>query len=94
MEEKSLLEIEAKIKEILIAELEVDPDVLKTCDSRTPLLGRGVGLDSIETLTLITGIEKEYRIHVDDEELTVELFRDIRTLAEFISGKMEEIKWL
>ena len=88
MEEKLLLEIEEKIKQILIAELEVDPVVLGTCDSRTPLLGRGVGLDSVETLTLVAGIEREYRIHVDDEELTVDLFRDIRTLAEFISGKI------
>ena len=90
MEEKLLHEIEAKIKEILIAELEVDPVVLRSCDSCTPLLGRGIGLDSVETLTLVAGIEKEYRIHVEDEELTADLFRDIRTLAEFISGKIGE----
>jgi acyl carrier protein len=88
MEEKLLLEIEEKIKQILITELEVDPTVLTRCNSRTPLLGRGVGLDSVETLTLVAGIEKEYDIYVEDEDLTVDLFRDIRTLAEYVLGRI------
>ena len=42
--------IEEEIKQILISELEVSPVILANSNSTTPLLGRGIGLDSIETL--------------------------------------------
>ncbi|MDH3688933.1 MAG: acyl carrier protein [Gammaproteobacteria bacterium] len=56
----------------------------------TPLLGKGVGLDSIEALALVTRIEEEFGIFFDDEELTVELFRTIGTLAEQVRRKLAE----
>ena len=86
------LEVEEKIKKILISELEIKPSMVDACDSDTPLLGRGIGLDSVEILALVAGIEKEFDIHVDDDDLTVDLFKDIGTLAEYILQKMVEKK--
>jgi hypothetical protein len=48
------VEIVAAIKELLAGELEVDPVMLSDADAGTPLLGLGVGLDSIEALRLAT----------------------------------------
>ena len=90
MEEKIRLEIEEKIKNILISELEINPSTLAACNSNTPLLGRGIGLNSIETLTLVAGIEEGFDIQVDDADLTVDLFRDIGTLAEYVLQKITE----
>jgi len=82
--------IEEKIKNILGAELAVSPDVLSTVNSSTPLLGRGVGLDSIETAALVVGIEEEFAISVPDTDITVALFETIGTLTDYVLHKLSE----
>jgi acyl carrier protein len=79
--------IEERLKRLLIVELDVDPQLLTTSDSTTPLLGRGIGLDSFEALVLATGIEAEFAIHIDDAELTVDLFTNLETLADYVLHK-------
>ena len=92
MEENILLRTEEKIKQILISELEIKPSLLAEYNSSTPLLGRGIGLDSVETLTLVAGIEKEFDIQIDDADLTAELFKSLRTLTEYVLQKITEHK--
>ena len=92
MKEKLPLEIEKKIIQILISDLEIDPAILSTVDSNTPLLGRGIGLNSVETLTLVAGIEEAFDIHIDDEDLTGELFKSLGTLTEYVLQKITEQK--
>jgi len=87
MDDDARLAIEETIKHILISELEVSPSILTASDSNTPLLGRGIGLDSMETLVLVAGIEKEFDIQVEDADLTVDLFRTIGNLAEYVLQK-------
>ena len=92
MEENSHLEIEEKIKHILTSKLEVNPEILATSSSDTPLLGRGIGLDSMETLSLVAAIEKEFDIEIEDDDLTVDLFKSIGTLAEYVLQKIQRIE--
>jgi len=87
MEKKSRSEIEEKIKQILISELDVNPKTVAKTNSTTPLLGRGIGLDSIEAMALVASIEKEFNIQVEDDEITVALFRDTATVVEYILQK-------
>jgi acyl carrier protein len=83
-------QIEEAIRNVLIAELELDADMVSAHGADTPLLGRGIGLDSIDALTLIAALEKQFDLEVDDEELTVQLFKSIGTLADFIATKSKE----
>ena len=84
----SLPEIEDRIRGIvreeflglLAAGVELAPD--------TPLLGQGLGLDSVEALVLATAIERDFGIVIEDEELSLELFASVRTLAEHVGGKL------
>ena len=85
---ESVAVVEQKIKEILIRELEIDPAFVQGVDAKTPLLGRGIGLDSMETLTLVTGIEQEFGVQVEDDELTTGLFQSLGTLTEFVVQKL------
>ena len=80
-------QIEEAIKGILVAELELDPGTYGANSSTTPLLGRGIGLDSIDALTLVAALEKQFDIEVEDSDLTVGLFKTIRTLAEYVLRK-------
>jgi len=58
-------------------------------NSDTPLLC-GIGLDSIETLALVVGIEEEFEIRVPDSDFTVALVKNIGTLAEYVWQKIAE----
>ena len=90
MNESVRVGIEEKIKQVLISALKVNPKVLAASDSNTPLLGRGIGLDSIETLTLVAEIEKEFDMQIADEDLTASLFKSLATLAEYVQRQLAE----
>jgi acyl carrier protein len=57
-------------------------------DEEMGLLGRGIGVDSIEVLQLVTAIEKEFDLTIDDDELAAEQFRSVGNLITFIEGKL------
>ena len=77
-------QIETIIKRLLATELNVSAAVLETMTLTTPLLGRGIGLDSTETVALITGLEEEFGISVPDTDLTADLFETVGTLTEYV----------
>ncbi len=80
----------AEIKRLLIAELDVEPDLLSQSDAGTPLLGLGVGLDSIDALRLATALERRFDIQIPDDSLTTELFSNVGTLAAYVSRQLVE----
>lgn len=92
MERKPQSEIEKRIKRILRSALGVNSSIPSESTSTTPLLGRGIGLDSMETLTLVVGIEEEFDIQVADSNLTVSLFKDIGTLAQYVLSKIVDVR--
>jgi acyl carrier protein len=83
-------QVEETIGEILAAELEVDLRRYGASTSDTPLLGRGIGLDSIDALTLVTALENRFDIEVGDDDLTVDLFKTVGTLAEYVARKASQ----
>jgi len=82
------IRVERSIRKILIDDLGVEAAIVETSAADTPLLGRGVGLDSLEALALATGLEEAFDISIDDEELTAELFVSIAALTDFVSAKV------
>lgn len=83
-------ELVAAIKRLLVAELDVEPGLLSHADPGTPLLGLGVGLDSIEALRLATALERQFDIEIPDESLTEELFSSVGTLAGYVGRQIVE----
>lgn len=49
-----------------------------------PLFGEGLGLDSIDVLELVVMLERDYSVKVDSKELGQQVFRSVRTMAEFV----------
>ncbi|MGN0189134.1 MAG: phosphopantetheine-binding protein [Candidatus Cryptobacteroides sp.] len=81
--EKLIEELKSKIIEALnLEELtpgDIDPDA--------PLFGdAGLGLDSIDALELILILERDYGLRISQEEGR-QVFRSVRTMAEYISSK-------
>lgn len=77
-------DIEERIKRLLASRLRISPEILRTSDAGTSLLGRGIGLDSMEALALAVAIEEEFAIEVDDADLTAALFHTIGSVATYV----------
>lgn len=78
------------IKRLLVDELDVEPEGLAAADAGTPLLGLGVGLDSIEALRLATALERQFAIEIPDESLTADLFASVGNLADYVIRQIAE----
>jgi acyl carrier protein len=90
MRQDDYLEIEKRIKQLLGSELKVNASVIAISTSGTPLLGRGVGLDSVETMALVLSIEEEFGISVPDTDMTATLFETIGSLTAYIAQRLSE----
>ena len=71
---KTLIIERLKLEEIAVADIEAD----------APLFGEGLGLDSIDALELVIGLEKEYGVSIPDAEVGREVFQSVRTIAQYI----------
>ncbi len=84
-------DLQGKIKELIVKrlKLEIKPEEI---DNAAPLFGTGLGLDSIDALELVVGLEQEFGIKVKDEEVGKEIFATVNTLVEYVKKKKGENK--
>lgn len=54
----------------------------------TPLLGAIPELDSMAVVTLITGLEEQLGITVDDDDIDGDTFATVGALVDFATGKL------
>jgi acyl carrier protein len=80
--EELILELKNEIINVLNLE-GVKSEDIATDDE---LFGGGLGLDSIDALELIVLLEKNYGIKLKDPAQGKEIFRSVRTMAEFIQA--------
>lgn len=59
-----------------------------TFDRDTPLLGALPELDSMAVVSLITAMEEQFGIVVDDDDIDGSTFSTVAALADFVSGKL------
>jgi acyl carrier protein len=77
-------ELILQLKKLIIERLkleEVSPEDIGTDD---PLFGEGLGLDSIDALELVLGLEKEYGVIIPDAEVGQKVFQSARTIAQYV----------
>lgn len=76
-----------KIRTMLSTRLKLAAAVEKIGDD-TPLFGPGgLGLDSIDALELVLGLQKEYGVVIEDRALAVKVLVTINTIAEYIKSQ-------
>ncbi len=79
-------ELASQVKGLIVRRLKLDIDP-KTIEDGAPLFGEGLGLDSIDALELVLGLEQEFHIKVEDEEVGVKAFASVDALCDFIDQK-------
>lgn len=75
-----------RVKDLIVRRLKLDIDPTSIQDD-APLFGEGLGLDSIDALELVLGLEQEFGIKVEDEEVGVKAFASVNALVDFIEQK-------
>ncbi len=77
-------ELILQLKKLIIERLkleEISPEDIGTDD---PLFGEGLGLDSIDALELVLGLEKQYGVIIPDAEVGQQVFQSVRTIAQYV----------
>ena len=80
-------EIAEKIKGMLVERLRIPAEELEY-DSE--LFGEDIGLDSIDSIEIIVGIENLFGVDISGAGATKEDFRSIETLTAFVEAHKED----
>jgi len=72
------------VKNLIIQRLKLVELTPEMIDRDAPLFGEGLGLDSIDALELVLGLEKEYGVIIPDAEVGKRVFQSVRTIAQYI----------
>lgn len=81
-------DLKNRIKHVIVDRLKLEMEPSQIGDS-TPLFGEGLGLDSIDALELVLGIEQEFGVKIEDEEVGAKALASIDTLADFVAAKQQ-----
>lgn len=54
----------------------------------SPLLGAIPEFDSMAVVTVLTMVEEEFGIEIDDDEVSADVFETMGSLADFVSRKV------
>lgn len=77
-------ELILKLKNELIKVLNLEGVKPEDIGDDSELFGGGLGLDSIDALELIVLLEKNYGIKLKDPAQGKEIFKSVRTMAEYV----------
>lgn len=80
--EELILELKNRILEALKLEDMTPEDI----DADAPLFKDGLGLDSIDALELMLLLEKNYGIKLKSPAEGKEIFKSVRTMAEYVAA--------
>lgn len=88
MHEKALQrrELNERIKTLIVNALELSGEAAQITDDQ-PLFGRGLGLDSLDALELVVGIEEQFEVSVSDDD--VSSLSTVNKIADYIQAFQE-----
>jgi acyl carrier protein len=73
-----------RIKQLIISRLKLMDMTPEMIENDAPLFGEGLGLDSIDALELVLGLEKEFGVIIPDAEVGKKAFQSVRTMAQYV----------
>jgi acyl carrier protein len=76
-----------KVKKMIIEELKLEDMRPEDIDDQAALFGEGLGLDSIDALTLVVGIDKTFGVKIKDELAGNQAFGSVNSMVEFLRAQ-------
>lgn len=79
-------QLHAELKKLIIDALFLEDISIEDIETKAPLFGEGLGLDSIDALELGLAIKKQYNVVINAEDTKIrEHFASVANLAKYIS---------
>ncbi|MEK6540426.1 MAG: acyl carrier protein, partial [Deltaproteobacteria bacterium] len=79
-------DIREKIKEMLVRRLKLKMAVQDIKNDALLFGEGGLGLDSIDALELVVGLQKEFNVVINDKAVAEKVLVSVNTIAGFIEG--------
>jgi len=79
-----MTDLKQAVKEMIIQRLKLEGMTVGDIEDQAPLFGEGLGLDSIDALELVLGVEQTFGVKIEDEAAGMKAFRNVEALAAFI----------
>jgi len=79
--------LHTRVKQLIIDKLQLEGMTPDQIEDGAPLFGDGLGLDSIDALELVIGIEKTFGVRIQDEDVGAKAFASVNSLVEFLRSK-------
>jgi acyl carrier protein len=73
-----------ELKDKIISTLSLLDVTPEDINEDEPLVGGGIGIDSIDILELVLMLEKDYGVKIETKEVGVKAFASLRALAQFV----------
>ena len=85
----SKTELCGKIKTMLVSRLRLRVAPEAIADDQ-PLFGKGLGLDSIDVLEVVAGLEKEFGVSIASQEEGERVLKNVGAIADFIIARSRQ----
>ena len=82
------MDTKAKLKERLIAELQLEDISPADIDDTAPLFREGLGLDSLDAVELVVLVKRNFGITMQDAEEARRAFASVAVLADYIDTRL------
>ena len=84
------MELNRKLKEMIIEELQIEDITPDEIDDDMPLFGDGLGLDSLDAVELVVQLQVYFGVEIKNIEEGRPALQSINTLAQFIKTRQTE----
>ena len=78
-------DLKLEVKDMIIQRLKLEGMTPADIDDQAPLFGEGLGLDSIDALELVLGIEQTFGVKIEDEAAGLQAFKSVEALTAYIA---------
>lgn len=80
-------QLRTRLKHLIVEALRFDGMDPSSIEDDAPLMGEGLGLDSVDALELMVALEKEFGIKLEGQEVGRTALRSVSSLAAFIEQR-------